>query len=106
MRIPFLKKRPVVARVSSKQQWHAVSVVEGPLACSVAKELAPKRFLAQEAPPLPLANCSSPWRCKCVYRHFADRRASPRREEDRIGLRTPRLGVERRQERGRRSEDC
>ena len=54
------------------------------------------RFLSADAPPLPLPECSSPWRCKCIYVHFADRRTKPRRATDRGGFARPRFGKERR----------
>ena len=88
-----------------KEQWHAVSVVPGPAACPAIKNLGGKRFLASEAPRLPLPDCSSAWHCKCVYRHYADRRGGARRIEERIGLPGPRVGVERREMRGRRADD-
>jgi len=74
---------------SVKQPWHAVSVVAGPLACPAVAGLRDKRFLSDAAPRLPLPECSSPARCKCVYRHFSDRRANPRRETDRGRSATP-----------------
>src|ERR1700687_1304351 len=80
-----------------KRSWHAVSVVGGPAACPATQGLRHKRFLSDEAPPLPLPECSAPWRCKCIYRHHSDRRATLRRREtDRIRLPSPRLGKERR----------
>src|SRR3981189_1697712 len=91
-----------------KEPWHAVSVVGGPRACPAAEGLRDKRFLSDEAPRLPLPECSSPWRCKCVYRHHPDRRAIPRRETDRGGFPRPRLAKERRhglKGRGRRTDD-
>src|SRR5580704_1203001 len=93
---------------SLKQQWHAVSVVAGPGACPATEGLRQKRFLSDEAPSLPLPECSSPWRCKCIYRHFSDRRANPRRVTDRGTSSSPRVGKERRErlgKRGRRADD-
>jgi hypothetical protein len=69
------------------------------------RKLGPKRFLADEAPRFPLPECSSAWRCKCIYRHFPDRRAGPRRAGERDGLLMPRIGAERRQRDGRRADD-
>jgi hypothetical protein len=92
-----------------KKSWHAVSIAAGPLACPAAEGLRHTRFLSDEAPPLPLPECSSPWRCKCIYRHHSDRRATLRRREtDRSRLPTPRVGKERRErlvKRGRRKDD-
>jgi hypothetical protein len=97
---------------SLKQPWHAVSVVVGgPAACPAAEGLRRKRFLSDEAPRLPLQECSCPWRCKCVYRHHADRRMSVRRETDRDRFPAPWVGKERREmregvrTRGRRADD-
>ena len=91
-----------------KQPWHAVSVVGGSGACPAAQVLRDKRFLSNEAPVLPLPECSSPSLCKCVYCHYSDRRAILRRETDRGRFPRPRLGKERRegpQAHGRRAND-
>ena len=91
---------------SIKQPWHAISVVVGPLACPAIEGLRDRRFLSAEAPQLPLPECSSPWRCKCIYRHFSDRRALPRRATDRGRSASPKTGEERRErKRGRRADD-
>src|ERR1700693_2283500 len=93
---------------SLKQRGHAVSVVAGPVACPATVGLRHKRFLSDEAPSLPLPECSSPWRCKCIYRHFSDRRATPRRATDRGASSSPKVGNERREKlgkRGRRADD-
>ena len=91
---------------STKQPWHAVSVVAGPMACPAIEGLRDKRFLSTEAPQLPLPECSAPWRCKCVYRHFSDRRALPRRATDSGRSAIGRIGEERRKrKRGRRADD-
>ena len=91
-----------------KQPWHAVSVVGWLGACASTEELQYKRFLSDDAPPLPLPACSSPWRCKCIYHHYSDRRGMRRRETDRGTVSNPRSGTERREglrARGRRAGD-
>ena len=92
-----------------KEPWHAVSVVGQSEACPAAKELRDKRYLSAEAPSLPLPQCSSPSLCKCVYRHYSDRRNMAfRRETDRGRFPRPRFGKERReglQAHGRRADD-
>ncbi len=91
-----------------KQPWHAVSVVGQPGACPATERLRDKRFLSDGAPPLPLPECSSPWLCKCIYRHYSDRRTIRRRETDRGSFPRPRFGKERRegpQAHGRRADD-
>jgi len=102
---PISTKSAGIARAPSKGPWHAVSVVVGPEPCPAVQRLGPKRFLGDEAPRLPLPECSSAWRCKCVYHHFSDRRGGPRRAAERDGLAAPRVGAERRQTRGRRASD-
>jgi hypothetical protein len=92
------------ARQTPKQPWHAVGVVGSTTVCPQALHIKGKRFLAAEAPPIPLPDCMSPWRCKCVYRHYADRRAGPRRIADRGMFGRP-VGTERRQQRSRRTDD-
>ena len=90
---------------SLTQPWHAVSVVGGAAACPAAEEVRDKRFLSAEAPPLPLPDCSSPWRCNCIYVHYSDRRTKLRRETDRGRFPRPRFGTERRERHGRRADD-
>jgi hypothetical protein len=53
--------------------WRSVSVVPGVGACATARRLGERRWLAGEAPWLPLAGCDST-RCQCRYRRHADRR--------------------------------
>jgi hypothetical protein len=94
------------ARPARKAAWHAVSIVTPTSCCSAASELRNHRFLSKDAPRLPLAGCPSPETCRCIYRHYADRRGKPRRGNDRGD--PPKGGnptSERRGRRGRRSTD-
>ena len=59
--------------------WHAVAVKPGARACQACVGLGERRFLSREAPPTPLAECTQPDRCRCVYVHFPDRRIRARR---------------------------
>ena len=92
-----------------KEPWHAVSVVGQSEACPASRELRDKRYLSSEAPSLPLPQCSSPSLCKCVYRHYSDRRSLTfRRETDRGQYPRPWVGKNRRegpQSHGRRADD-
>jgi hypothetical protein len=100
--------KPKPTRVSSspgrKDPWHAVSVVGGTPACTAVAKLRGRRFLAEEAPRLPIVDCSAPASCRCTYRHFADRRATLRRAADR-GMAGRYAGVERRSAPSRRMDD-
>ncbi len=90
---------------SSKQPWHAVSIVPRGAACELAVALRERRFLSSEAPQLPLPDCPSANKCQCVYRHYTDRRAGPRRSSDDTGFHSARSDDERRAGRGRRGDD-
>jgi len=71
----------------------------------MARALATTRFLAKDAPRLPLPDCGAGHACPCAYKHHADRRRQARRIEELTGLRRPHGGKERRQQGGRRSTD-
>jgi hypothetical protein len=71
---------------TARKLFHGVSIqTDDPGACDAARGLANVRFLADEAPMLPLSNCSNPAGCRCKYQHYDDRRTEARRESD-IGL--------------------
>jgi len=87
-------------------RWNAVSIICATGSCDASRALRGRRFLSTEAPRLPLAECSAPAACLCVYKKYPDRRGGARREEDKTGLRRPVAGEsERRSKRGRRSTD-
>jgi len=69
------------AKVRS-EPWHAVAIRTGGHACRAAEEAAGTRYLATDAPLLPLRNCDRSEHCECRYRHYPDRRAGPRRKSD------------------------
>jgi hypothetical protein len=85
--------------------WSAVSIIGASGSCAASRSLKGQRFLGSEAPRLPLADCSAPGSCRCVYRKHPDRRAGPRREGERSGVNRPGPKPERRGKRGRRSTD-
>ncbi|WP_341676286.1 hypothetical protein [Niveibacterium sp. SC-1] len=58
--------------------WHAVSIECGTEPCVSALNLRRRRFLSEEAPPLPLPHCDGR-RCHCSYKHHMDRRRTDRR---------------------------
>jgi hypothetical protein len=61
--------------------YHAVAIRLGKNPCEAAKALAGQRFLAKEAPRLPLVKCDAE-RCGCAFAHHEDRRHEGRRAED------------------------
>jgi len=54
-------------------QYHAVSIKAGAYACRAANEIAGQRFLASEAPNIPLPGCNAT-ECDCHFVHHKDRR--------------------------------
>jgi hypothetical protein len=83
-RKPAATTRPPVAAV--RHLFHGIEIrSRDEFQCAAVKALAGQRFLSDDAPRLPLDDCSEPGRCGCVYKHFKDRRTAMRRESD-IGL--------------------
>ena len=76
--------RPSAENRLRSNPYLAVSVSCPKDACAAARKLEAKRFLAKEAPPLPLPNCTAK-KCGCRFTHYADRRDEQRRENSRIG---------------------
>lgn len=88
------------------KRWHAISVQAKALSCAASHELRKKRFLSNEAPVLPLAECTKRASCPCTYKHQDDRRNKPRRDcGSGISPHVSKHGTERRTSRGRRSDD-
>jgi hypothetical protein len=87
------------------EPWSAVRIATHGDSCAKAVALRDKRFLARDAPALPLKGCTRSAACNCIYRHYSDRRAGPRREVAEIGSRKPAAPSERRGARGRRGAD-
>lgn len=54
--------------------YHAVSLKFDANACSAAKSIAGRRFLASEAPRVPLPDCDAA-DCRCRFVHHKDRRS-------------------------------
>lgn len=62
------------------EPWSAVRIVTHGDTCAKVLALRDKRFLARDAPVLPLQGCTLHAACNCIYHHYADRRAGPRRD--------------------------
>ena len=62
------------AAKSPSTRYHAVSIHYTDGACDAAKAMSGRRFLATEAPRLPLPKCDSN-HCRCYFAHHKDRRA-------------------------------
>lgn len=68
--------REQAARRSRK--YHAIEVRSHGTPCEIAQGVKGRRFLAAEAPPLPLPGCGGA-SCECYYQHHEDRRREDRR---------------------------
>ena len=86
--------------------WHAVAIRPKGECCEAVQACRTTRFLSSDAPRLPLAECSTSDTCTCVYKHHADRRAQPRRQDEKGGLRrSGKVAQERRLTHDRRKTD-
>lgn len=88
---------------SAAGRWHSVSIIRGRQACAAVAELNGHKWLAAEAPVLPVKGCDAT-QCDCRYRHYADRRSADRRETTGLVSAPPREG-ERRKGLDRRRKD-
>ena len=71
---------------TARRIFHGVAIVaDSQHACTAVGPLTGVRYLADEAPILPVQGCSNPAACRCKYQHFEDRRTDARRESD-VGL--------------------
>jgi hypothetical protein len=92
--------------VRASNPWHAVAIKPKGNCCDAVQARRNARFLSTEAPRLPLADCSTSDTCSCVYKHHADRRREPRRQDEKGGLRrNSKVEQERRLTRDRRKTD-
>jgi hypothetical protein len=98
-----------MARTNSanpRLRFRGVEIVAAGGACPAARALHGVRLLTADAPRrLPLDDCDRPVACRCIYRHFDDRRTGPRRENEHAKIPLAHLGPERRKWRGRRDSD-
>ena len=67
------KERRTSPALKNSSKYHAVSVKPGAYACSAANNIAGQRFLASQAPTLPLPDCDAD-QCECHFMHHNDRR--------------------------------
>lgn len=100
---PGAAARPTTS--SRTNPYQAVSVIACPRACAAACNVQGQRFLARQAPRLPLVACDRPASCRCRFEKFIDRRTSQQRSPynnpDSMGY----GGIEKRHGRGRRASD-
>ncbi len=102
---PALQER---RQLASSSDYHAVAIKSAVYACDAAKALEGKRFLATEAPRLPLPECPRD-ACECRFQHYDDRRSGRDRRSPFVSggmaSTTGTYEQERRHGDGRRTED-
>jgi hypothetical protein len=92
--------------VHAPSRWHAVAIRPKGQSCEAVQACRTARFLSGDAPRLPLTECSTSDTCTCVYKHHADRRSQPRRQDEKGGLaRGGKVVQERRLTQDRRKTD-
>jgi hypothetical protein len=74
--------KPPPVQQEAPRPFQAISIYRGISCCALAKKLSEHRFLAKDAPALPLGGCTMPQRCQCRYIKHKDRRAGERRHLD------------------------
>ena len=100
-----LKKDVVPAPCVAPRPFQAISIYRGVTACTPAKRFADYRFLAKDAPQLPLPGCTMASTCECRYLKHKDRRVEGRRLVEFSASSRTFSGQERRQRGGRRRTD-
>jgi hypothetical protein len=88
----------------TRHVFHGVEITSNAPQCPAILALTSRRFLSDEAPNVPIAGCDRRMVCRCIYKHFADRRTEVRRESD-IGLPSRFFENDRRTGRRRRVTD-
>ena len=71
-----------MANPAFKNPYQAVSIAHGLVNCQAVRDIQGKRFLASEAPMLPLEDCTESNDCMCKYQKWDDRRQEDRRMSD------------------------
>lgn len=66
------RQRPAI------NKYRAVTINHSLMSCKAVSAFDGKRFLAADAPSLPVRGCDA-WPCRCRYVHLSDRRTEERR---------------------------
>ncbi len=103
-RIRAKRREPDVA-TPPVRPFQAISIFRAPIACEMAHRFSDHRFLAKDAPSLPLAGCTMAEKCECRYLKHRDRRSTTRRLVDFTATSRIYIGKDRRTLKGRRATD-
>ena len=79
----FKRTRPKWPIGAKREIFHSVSVETNDqiAICTPVAPLVGQRFLAEDAPRIPVEGCTNP-DCRCRYVHYRDRRTESRRDSD------------------------
>jgi hypothetical protein len=93
--------------MTQPKKYPAVTISTGNDCCPAVSALEGMRILATHAPPLPMANCSMPGKCRCRFKKYVDRREDEQGRRFRYGQASAAWygGAQRRKARGRRPSD-
>jgi hypothetical protein len=73
---------PVAIVAAAARPFQAIAIYRGVKACAMAQRFSEHRFLARDAPSIPLAGCTMSASCECRYLKYKDRRSGERRLVD------------------------
>jgi hypothetical protein len=98
------QKKPA-SGATAPRPYQSIGIYHGTVCCAAAKQVEGYRFLARNAPQLPLSDCTMRRACECRYMKFQDRRGGSRRSIE-FGLKPTLFAAsEKRKKNGRRSKD-
>lgn len=100
---PVPDARPQAPATTVSGAFYAAAVVPDEHACAAALAASGHRYLAREAPRIPLPECTRPLECQCRIARLNDRRKTDRR--DALSFSRWYSGIERRRGPGRRTTD-
>ncbi len=100
------KNRTIATKSQKTPEWRSVKIRPGLIACDRVADMTGQIFLSQEAPSLPLENCTEK-DCRCHYIFLDDRRNGTDRriEMGKLDEFLPNIGINRRSISGRRATD-
>ena len=100
--------RGAISSSQAESRYRAASILASRCACDAVRIVEGRRYLAAEAPRLPLQDCSAE-RCTCRYVRYEDRRSSQGDRRALYSLQTDLYGLsgqpDRRTRQGRRRAD-
>ena len=99
--------RPFFIAMPQPKKFPAVTIASPENCCGAVSALEGVRILAENAPALPLPNCTMPKLCRCRFKKYVDRREDEQGRRFNYGGERSAwyAGAQRRKLRGRRDND-